>query len=83
MIVSTRLTTGSPFPLLTLDSWLLIQVDFAKELPTAQLEAAEIVLAVRIVVGREVGEGTNALHDVGLLFRRHRGDALGDVDVPG
>ena len=37
--------------------------------------AAEIVLAVRVVVRREGDEAVNAPHDLDLLLRRHRGNA--------
>ena len=38
------------FSIFALDSWLLIQIDFPEELSIAQLEAAEVVLTVGIVV---------------------------------
>ena len=46
------------------------------------LEAAEIVLAVRIVVRREGDEAVDTPHDLDLLLRRHGGNARGDVDAP-
>src|SRR5438067_5170083 len=43
-------------PISALDFWFLIQVDFPKDLSAGDIEATEIVLAVRVVVRREVGE---------------------------
>jgi hypothetical protein len=53
------------FSIFALDSWLFIQIDLPEDRFARVLKAAEIVLPVRIVVRREIGEGTHALQDVG------------------
>ena len=60
----------------------IVAIDLPEDRLAGILEAAEIVLAVRVVVRREGDEAMNAPHDLDLLLRRHGGNARGDVDAP-
>jgi hypothetical protein len=56
----------------------VVVIYLPKELVTGKLEAAEVVLAIRIVIGREVGEGANSLEHLGGQDGRERANARGD-----
>jgi hypothetical protein len=68
----------------------VVVLNLPKELPAAQLEAAEVVLAVRVVLCGKVGERRGLLerlrlHHVGKRIdaRRHRDLAAGEASAEG
>ena len=60
----------------------IVAIDLPEDRLAGILEAAEIVLAMRVVVRCKGDEAMNAPHDLDLLLRRHGGNARGDVDAP-
>src|ERR1700730_1990721 len=60
---------------------VVVAIDFPEDRCAGIIEAAEIVLAVWVVVGREGIEGVHALHNLGLLLRREGRDAGSDEDA--
>jgi len=72
MIVSTRVTTGSPFALLT----SLEEVGFPLD-----LEAAEVVLAMWVIFARELVERPNSYECASFRVERQFADALRHDDV--
>ncbi len=59
----------------------IVAIDLPEDRLAGILEAAEIVLAVGIVVRRKGDEAMNAPHDLDLLLRRHGGNARGNEDA--
>jgi hypothetical protein len=59
----------------------IVIIDFPEDLLAVVLEAAEVVLAMRIVLWREGREVTNAPHNVDLILHRQGSDPGGDIDT--
>jgi hypothetical protein len=83
MIVRTRLVTAgsagsgrAPFEL------HVVAVDLPEDRLAGVLEAAEVVLAMRIVSLFKFLEGTHALGNRGLRIQRQRTDAARNEDLP-